>query len=66
LDRNFSVGTSLGVNGTPSAILLDANGKVASPVVVGAPNVLAFMGAKAMNSEAFVRPNLAEQGIRPS
>jgi peroxiredoxin len=49
LDRNLSVGTSFGVSGTPSAVLVDSNGKIASPLVVGAPNVLAFMGVKIMN-----------------
>lgn len=51
LDRSFSVGTSFGVSGTPSAILVDANGKIASPIVVGATNVLAFMGGKTMTSK---------------
>lgn len=49
LDRNLSVGTSFGVSGTPSAILVDSNGKIASSVVVGAANVLAFMDVKTMN-----------------
>jgi hypothetical protein len=49
LDRNLILGTSFGVRGTPSAVLVDSNGKIASPVVVGATNVLAFMGVKTMN-----------------
>ena len=55
LDRNLSVGTSFGVSGTPSAILVDSNGKIASTVAAGSANVLAFMGAKPMNHS---RPRL--------
>ena len=40
LDESFSTGRTFGANGTPSAILLDEAGKVASEVVVGAPAVL--------------------------
>ncbi|MGI9254757.1 MAG: redoxin domain-containing protein, partial [Thermomicrobiales bacterium] len=40
LDGNFSVGNAFGSNGTPSAILIDANGRVASALAVGGPNVM--------------------------
>jgi hypothetical protein len=40
LDQQFSVGRSFGTGGTPSALLVDAKGKVASEVAVGAPAVL--------------------------
>jgi thiol-disulfide isomerase/thioredoxin len=40
LDQQFSVGRSFGTGGTPSAVLVDAEGKVASEVAVGAPAVL--------------------------
>jgi thioredoxin-related protein len=40
LDRGFSTGAALGVSGTPSAVLIDAEGRVASEVALGAPAVL--------------------------
>ena len=45
LDQGFSVGRSFGASGTPSAVLVDSEGKVASEVAVGAPAVLALAGA---------------------
>jgi peroxiredoxin/uncharacterized membrane protein YphA (DoxX/SURF4 family) len=40
LDRGFSTGGALGASGTPSAVLIDAEGRVASEVALGAPAVL--------------------------
>jgi peroxiredoxin len=45
LDQNFAVGRAFGASGTPSAVLVDAQGKVASEVAVGAPGVLELAGA---------------------
>ncbi len=45
LDQNFSVGSAFGASGTPSAVLVDEEGKVASEVAVGAPAVLGLAGA---------------------
>jgi thiol-disulfide isomerase/thioredoxin len=42
LDPEFSAGDAFGAGGTPSAIRLDADGRVASPVAVGAAAVLAL------------------------
>jgi hypothetical protein len=42
LDADFAVGRSYGAGGTPSAVLIDAEGRVASAVAVGAPSVLAL------------------------
>ena len=36
LDQSFAVGRAFGASGTPSAVLVDAEGKVASEVAVGA------------------------------
>jgi thiol-disulfide isomerase/thioredoxin len=46
LDTNFEAGSAFGANGTPMAVLLDANGKVASEVAAGAEAVLALAGVK--------------------
>jgi protein-disulfide isomerase len=40
LDQQFAVGRAFGASGTPSAVLVDAEGQVASGVAVGAPAVL--------------------------
>jgi peroxiredoxin len=44
LDHGFSVGQAFGASGTPSAVLVDAEGKIASDLAVGAPGVLALVG----------------------
>jgi peroxiredoxin len=46
LDQSFSVGRAFGVNGTPSAVLVDAQGMIVSQVAVGASAVLALAGAE--------------------
>jgi methylamine dehydrogenase accessory protein MauD len=40
LDQNFATGRAFGAGGTPSAVLVDAEGKVASGVAVGARAVM--------------------------
>ncbi len=45
LDQNMSVGSKFGANGTPMGVLVDAQGKIASELAVGAPAVLALAGA---------------------
>jgi peroxiredoxin len=40
LDQQFATGRAFGASGTPSAVLVDEEGKVASEVAVGAPGVL--------------------------
>jgi peroxiredoxin len=45
LDQQFATGRAFGASGTPSAVLVDAEGKVASQVAVGAPAVLELAGA---------------------
>jgi peroxiredoxin len=45
LDQNFAVGRAFGASGTPSAVLVDAQGKVASDIAVGAPAVMELAGA---------------------
>jgi peroxiredoxin/uncharacterized membrane protein YphA (DoxX/SURF4 family) len=45
LDQNFAVGQAFGASGTPSAVLVDAQGKVASDIAVGAPAVMELAGA---------------------
>ena len=42
LDQGFSAGSKFGANGTPMAVLVDAEGKITSEVAAGAPAVLAL------------------------
>jgi thiol-disulfide isomerase/thioredoxin len=44
LDSEYAAGTAFGAGGTPMAVLLDAAGRVASPVVAGAEAVLELAG----------------------
>ena len=46
LDQGFSVGRSFGASGTPSGVLVDEEGNIASEVAVGAPAVLELAKAK--------------------
>ena len=45
LDRDFEAGNRFGSGGTPSAVIVDERGRVASDVAVGAPEVLALAGS---------------------
>ena len=44
LDAAFATGRAFGASGTPSAVRISADGRVASAVAVGAPAVLALAG----------------------
>ncbi|MFY9555702.1 MAG: MauE/DoxX family redox-associated membrane protein [Blastocatellia bacterium] len=45
-DREFKVGQLFGTSLTPSAVLIDRDGRIASIVAVGLPNVLALAGVR--------------------
>ena len=47
LDQQFAAGRAFGAGGTPSAVLVDEEGKIASEVAVGVPAVLELAGARA-------------------
>ena len=44
LDQSFSTGIRYGVGGTPSAVLIDQQGKIVSEIAVGANAVMALAG----------------------
>jgi thiol-disulfide isomerase/thioredoxin len=48
LDQAFSAGRAFGAAGTPSAVLIDAQGHIASSVAVGAAAVLALAAGPAV------------------
>ena len=45
LDQSFATGRAFGASGTPSAVLVDAEGRLSSGVAVGAPAVLVLASA---------------------
>jgi peroxiredoxin len=49
LDSGFSVGRAFGASGTPSAVLIDAEGKIASGLAVGGPTVISLLRNEAPN-----------------
>ncbi len=51
LDQGFQVGRSFGASGTPSAVLVDADGRIASDIAIGAPAVLSLLGATAAQDQ---------------
>jgi peroxiredoxin len=46
IDSDFAVSQRFGANGTPSAVLIDERGHIASEVAAGAPRILALVGMK--------------------
>ena len=44
LDEGFATGRAFDATGTPSAVLVDARGRIASDLAVGAPAVLVLAG----------------------
>jgi thiol-disulfide isomerase/thioredoxin len=46
LDQEFDVAPLFGANSTPSAVLIDRDGRIASVVGMGLPNVLTLTGIK--------------------
>ena len=45
-DPSFTIASTLGMFGTPSAVLISSDGKFASEVAVGEPNIWALIGRK--------------------
>ncbi len=52
LDDGFTTGNDYGVTGTPSAIVIDEDGKVASPIATGADAVLDLLDAELLPVDA--------------
>jgi peroxiredoxin len=51
LDRNFGAGPAFGATGTPMAVLLDAEGRIASEVAAGAQAVFALANGARFRGE---------------
>lgn len=52
LDQNFSAGKAFGVTGTPSALLLDQEGKIASKIAVGKQDIGDAVFSRALTAES--------------
>jgi peroxiredoxin len=46
IDEEFEIGPLYGTNGTPSAILIDSEGRIGSSLATGAKNILALAGVR--------------------
>jgi len=55
LDDRFETGRAFAATGTPSAVLVDRTGKIASPVAVGAPAVLTLLKREPNVAEGLAR-----------
>ncbi len=62
LDTGFSVGRAFGASGTPSAVLVDADGKIASGLAVGGPTVISLLRNEA---PSLLDPSTAEAAPEP-
>jgi thiol-disulfide isomerase/thioredoxin len=51
LDPSFDIGRSFGASGTPTAVLVDRDGRAVSDVAVGAPAVLELAAARAPRAQ---------------
>lgn len=51
IDKSYKVAQRLGMHGTPSAILVNSEGKFASELAVGAPNIWALIGKRMPNTD---------------
>jgi peroxiredoxin len=49
LDEGFKTGSAFGAGGTPSAVLVDENGKIASKLAVGGPEVMGLVRGTIVN-----------------
>jgi thiol-disulfide isomerase/thioredoxin len=63
LDSGFSVGRAFGASGTPSAVLVDAEGKIASGLAVGGPTVISLLRNEAPN---LLDPTAVEEPEAPA
>jgi methylamine dehydrogenase accessory protein MauD len=52
LDQGFATGRAFGVSGTPSAVLVDAEGRIASDPAIGAPGIWALVGNPPAQAQA--------------
>lgn len=56
LDEGFQIGHAFGARGTPSAVLIDAEGRVATPVVVGASAILEMLQTASVQPTSLPHP----------
>lgn len=68
LDQHFAVGPQYGVIGTPSAVLIDAEGRIASDVAVGGSAILGLIGQEDLSllSSGTSRAESSDDGTAPA
>ena len=50
VDPDWTLSSRLGADGTPMAMLVDHEGRVASPLVTGGPAILELLGASTLSA----------------
>ena len=63
IDSGFNVGRAFGASGTPSAVLVGADGKIASGLAVGGPTVISLLRNEAPN---LLDPSTADESDAPA
>src|SRR5215207_2561187 len=63
LDSGFTVGRAFGASGTPSAVLVGADGEIASGLAVGGPTVISLLRNEA---PTLLDPSTADEADAPS
>jgi hypothetical protein len=51
IDRGYKTAAKLGMNGTPSAVLIDEDAVIATETAVGASNIFALLGRRKNGSD---------------
>lgn len=46
VDRKYATAAEFGMHGTPSAVLVDANGVISTEIAIGSPNIWSLVGRK--------------------
>src|SRR4029453_18437861 len=64
IDSGFNVGRAFGASGTPSAVLVGADGKIASGLAVGGPTVISLLRNEAPSN--LLDPSAAEEPDAPA
>jgi peroxiredoxin/uncharacterized membrane protein YphA (DoxX/SURF4 family) len=65
LDENFTVGREFGIGGTPMAVLVDAQGKIASSIAAGAPAFWKLVG-RPTHGPTQGTPAVAVEAVEPA
>jgi len=65
-EKGMSIGSKFGAGGTPMAVLVDAQGKIASELAGGAPAVLALAGLNQARPETHAPSSQSKGASSPN